>query len=47
VLTQPRLSEKKWGEVVHKMVAVYGAPITPEEERAVVAYLIAIRGAAP
>jgi hypothetical protein len=44
VLTQPRLSEKKWGEVVRKMVTVYGAPIPPDQERSVVAYLMAVLG---
>jgi hypothetical protein len=44
VLTQPRLSEKKWGEVVHKMVAVYGAPIPTQQEKEIVAYLTEIRG---
>ncbi len=43
VLTQPGFPEKKWGEVVHKMVAVYGAPIRPEQERAIVAYLATVR----
>jgi len=42
-LTQPRFSAKKWGEIVHKMVAVYGAPIPPDQEPAVVAYLIAVQ----
>jgi hypothetical protein len=44
VLTQPRFSEKKWSEVVHKMVTVYGAPIPAEQEREIVAYLVSIRG---
>jgi hypothetical protein len=44
VLTQPRFPEKKWGEVVHKMAAVYGAPIPPDQEKAIVAYLKAVRG---
>ncbi len=44
-LTQPPFSEKKWGEIVHKMVAVYGAPIPPEQEPAVVAYLMAVQKA--
>ena len=43
VLTQPCLTEPKWAEVVHKMVAVYGAPIAPEQEREIVAYLTAIQ----
>jgi len=47
VLTQPRLSEKKWAEVIRKMVAVYGAPIPPDQEPAVVAYLMAVRGPDP
>jgi hypothetical protein len=44
VLTQPRLPEKKWGEVVRKMVTVYGAPIPPDQEPALVTYLMAVRG---
>jgi hypothetical protein len=44
ILTQPRFPEKKWAEVVHKMVAVYGAPLLPEEEQSVVAYLTAVLG---
>jgi hypothetical protein len=44
VLTQPRLSEKQWAAVVRKMVAVYGAPIPPEQEQDIVGYLIAVRG---
>ena len=44
VLTQPRFSEKKWSEVVHKMVTVYGAPIPAEQEREIVVYLVSIRG---
>ncbi|HKM55497.1 MAG TPA: hypothetical protein VJY33_18985, partial [Isosphaeraceae bacterium] len=43
-LTQPLLTEKKWGEVVHKMVVVYGAPVPPKQERDIVAYLTAVRG---
>ena len=44
VLTQPRFPEKKWAEVVHKMVVVYGAPIPEDQERAIVTYLTTIRG---
>jgi hypothetical protein len=43
-LTQPGFPEKKWAEVVHKMVDVYGAALSPEEEREVAAYLAAVRG---
>jgi mono/diheme cytochrome c family protein len=45
--TQPPLPEKKWQEVVHKMVAVYGAPPTPDEEREIVRYLSAVHGQPP
>jgi mono/diheme cytochrome c family protein len=42
--TQPPLPEKKWQEVVHKMIAVYGASPTPEEEREIVRYLATVHG---
>jgi hypothetical protein len=40
--TQPRLAKTKWQEVVHKMVAVYGAPLGPDDEREIVEYLSAV-----
>jgi hypothetical protein len=43
-LTQPPFPEKEWAEIVHKMVVTYGAPLDPEEEREVVAYLTAVHG---
>jgi len=43
-LAQPRLSRKKWDEVVQKMVKTYGAPLGPEEADHVVEYLAAVRG---
>lgn len=43
-LSQPRLPEAKWKEVVHKMVAAYGAPMTPDQEKEIVAYLMTVRG---
>jgi hypothetical protein len=43
-LTQPRLTEEKWAGVVSKMVKTYGAPIPPEQERDIVAYLTAVHG---
>jgi cytochrome c5 len=42
-LGQPRLGEKKWGEVVHKMAAVYGAPLAKDDEPRIVEYLLAIQ----
>ena len=47
VLGQPRFNEKKWTEIVHKMVVVYGSPMTPQQEKDVVAYLVAVRGTDP
>jgi hypothetical protein len=44
VLNQPHLPEKKWGDVVHKMVVAYGAALSPEKEKDVVAYLNSILG---
>ncbi len=46
-LTQPRLTAKKWAEVVHKMVVVYGAPLPQDQEPAIVAYLSAVHGRKP
>ncbi|HEY1375712.1 MAG TPA: hypothetical protein VGF55_02905 [Gemmataceae bacterium] len=47
VLTQPRFPEKTWATVVHKMVATYGAQLTPDEEKNIVAYLVTVRGPEP
>jgi hypothetical protein len=44
VMTQPPFPQKKWEEVVHKMVKTYGAPITPETEGQIVDYLTTVRG---
>ena len=44
---QPPFKKEKWAEVVHKMVAVYGAPMTPRDESEVVDYLLAARPPAP
>ena len=46
-LGQPPFDREKWAEIVHKMVAVYGAPITSEDESRVVDYLLAARPPAP
>jgi transposase-like protein len=43
-LTQPPFPKAKWHEVVHKMVATYGAPLNAADEAQVVDYLAAIRG---
>jgi hypothetical protein len=44
VLNQPPFPEKKWAEVVKKMVKTYGAPIREAEESEIVEYLYTIRG---
>jgi hypothetical protein len=46
-LGQPPFGREKWAEIVHKMVAVYGAPSTVEEESLVVDYLLAARPPTP
>jgi cytochrome c5 len=42
-LGQPPFGREKWGEIVHKMAASYGAPLTPEIESKVVDYIVAVR----
>jgi hypothetical protein len=43
VFNQPKLPKKKWGEIVHKMVSAYGAPIAKGDEPLLVDYLMAIQ----
>jgi hypothetical protein len=40
VLNQPPLSREHWQEVVHKMVTAYKAPISPDDEKQIVEYLV-------
>jgi hypothetical protein len=42
-LGQPPLTEAKWAEIVHKMVAAYGAPLEKADEADVVEYLVAMQ----
>ena len=44
VTMQPRFSRTVWEKEVKKMVDVYGAPITAEEQQQIVEYLVAIKG---
>jgi hypothetical protein len=44
VLNQPPFPEKKWKEVVDKMIATYKAPIGKNEAEEIVQYLHTIRG---
>ena len=43
----PRFGRERWAEIVHKMVAAYGAPVTPEQQDEVVDYLMAVRPPGP
>lgn len=45
ILNQPALSHATWETEVHKMVAVYKAPVPEEDAKAIVAYLDSIKGA--
>lgn len=45
VLNQPALSHSTWETEVHKMVAVYKAPVSDENAKTIVAYLDSIKGA--
>ncbi|HLZ66827.1 MAG TPA: cytochrome c [Aliidongia sp.] len=45
VLTQPNLSKTAWEAVVHKMIAVYKAPIDDKDVPAIVDYLVKNKGA--
>jgi cytochrome c5 len=46
VAMQPRFSKAVWEKEVKKMVDVYGAPITSDDQAQIVEYLVAIRGPA-
>lgn len=45
VMNQPALSRTTWEAEVHKMVAVYKAPVSDEDAKTIVAYLNSIKGA--
>jgi hypothetical protein len=40
VLNQPLLSKQTWEEVVRKMVTAYKAPISPDDQKQIVEYLV-------
>jgi hypothetical protein len=39
ITMQPRFTEKKWGDIVNKMIRVFGAPIPAETAKEITAYL--------
>ena len=45
VLNQPSLSRLAWQEVVDKMITAYKAPISPDDAKAIVEYLVRTKGA--
>jgi hypothetical protein len=44
VLNQPSLSREAWQEVVNKMIMAYKAPISPDDAKAIVDYLVRTKG---
>ena len=44
VLNQPSLSRAAWQEVVNKMITAYKAPISPDDAKAIVDYLVHTKG---
>jgi hypothetical protein len=44
VLNQPSLSREAWQEVVNKMITAYKAPISPDDAKAIVDYLVRTKG---
>jgi cytochrome c5 len=44
VLNQPSLSRAAWQEIVNKMITAYKAPISPDDAKAIVDYLVRTKG---
>lgn len=44
IVRQPRGDAKQWGPEVAKMIKVFGAPISPENEKIIVEYLATAYG---
>ena len=44
IVRQPRADAKQWGPEVAKMIKVFGAPISPENEKTIVEYLSSAYG---
>jgi hypothetical protein len=45
VLNRPSLSREAWQEVVNKMITAYKAPISADDAKAIVDYLVRTKGA--
>ena len=44
ILNQPSLSREAWQEVVNKMITAYKAPVSPDDVKAIVDYLVRTKG---
>jgi cytochrome c5 len=44
VLNQPSLAREAWQEVVNKMITAYKAPVSSEDAKAIVDYLVRTKG---
>ena len=44
VLNQPALTKAEWAGEVHKMANVYKAPVSPEDQAAIIDYLAELKG---
>lgn len=44
VLNQPALTKAEWAGEVHKMANVYKAPVSPEDQAAIIDYLAETKG---
>ena len=44
VLNQPSLSREAWQEVVNKMISAYKAPVSSDDAKAIVDYLVRTKG---
>ena len=44
VMNQPSLSREGWQEVVNKMITAYKAPVSPDDAKAIVDYLVHTKG---
>jgi cytochrome c5 len=45
VMNQPSLPRAGWQEVVTKMITAYKAPVSPDDAKAIVDYLVRTKGA--
>ena len=45
LMNQPSLSRAAWQEVVNKMITAYKAPVSADDAKAIVDYLVRTKGA--